>query len=134
MKKFLLLQACEFAKYNQYEDAKDSDNELYSISENENFFKYQVNQTNKLLSYKYEMKIERINEEFEKIYRQKDKHCQNINNQLNASIDKFMESERKLRENLQESQEEIIQRDSLIEDYKASKRKLKDENEQLKDF
>ena len=93
MKKFLLLQACEFAKHDQDEDAND---ELYSISENESFFRYQVKQTNKLLSDKYEMKIERINEEFEKIYRQKDKHCQNINNQLNASIDKLMESERRL--------------------------------------
>ena len=113
MKKFLLLQACEFTKYDQYEYAEDSNDELYSINENENW------------AHKW-----RIWENMSP----KRKHYQNINNQLNASIDKLMESERKLKQSLQESQEKIIKRNGLIEEYKASKRKLKDENEQLKDF
>ena len=118
MKKFLLLQACEFAKHDQDEDAND---ELYSISENESFFRYQVKQTNKLLSDKYEMKIENLIKEFERKYRQKDEHYNDIIDQRDTSISKLKASKeklkrrkRKLKQNLRESQDEINQKDESI--------------------
>ena len=114
MKKFLLLQACEFAMHDELEEHKDSGDGLYDINQNENFFRYQVNQTNRLLSERYEIRIENLTEEFERRYRQIDEHYNDIIDQRDTSI-------RELRTTIQENQTSIRRLQTFIRRLQTSK-------------
>ena len=121
MKKFLFLQACEFTKHDELEEHEDSGNGLYDINQNENFFRCRVNQTNRLLSERYEILIENLTEEFERRYHQMDENYNDIINQRDTSIREIQASNENLRsreleleQNLRESQDEINQKNESI--------------------